>query len=836
MLLLIQDFRFALRAFRKSPVFAAVALFSLALGIGANTAIFTLMDQLILRRLPVQDPDRLVILVGVGRHYGSDMGRNPLSYPMFQDIRDRNPVFSGVMCRYRVNPSVEAGAETEVVGGELVSGNYFSLLGIRPAAGRVFTEDDDIPLGAHPYAVVSYAWWQSKFAGNPNVIGRTIRVNGYPVTIIGVSRPGFDGVEPGLPSSIFVALNVAPAVRPGFTDMLNRRHRWVTVYGRLKPGLGIEQAQAGLQALFHQILESEVADAAFRNATAFDKEQFLKMRLNLLPGSQGNTMLRAQYERPLWVLMGVVGLVLLIACANLAGLLTARAASRRKEIAVRLALGCSRLRMVQQLLVESMILAAGGGVAGIGLAMVMVKGLLAFLPANITGYAISSSPDYSVLSFTLGLCLVTGIGFGLVPALQSTKPDLAPTLKEQAGSGVAFGLGDGAQFNFRKAAVAAQVALSLLLLIGAGLFVRSLANLRSIDPGFRTSNVVQFSVAPRSGGYDANRTAVFYRSLEQRLQAVPGVRSAGLASMAVLTNTGFDRGITVEGYRGSRGEIMKPHFDAVSPGYFETMGMHVLAGRNFTSKDDSAAPRVAEVNASFVRKYFGTRLAPGRHIGMGTDPGTRTDIEIVGVVNDTHYASLRSEVVPEVYLCTLQQAPNAQMVYVRTEGNPDGALRAIRSAVQELGPGLPIFNLKTLDRQVDESLVTERLIATLSTVFGILATVLAIVGLYGVTAYTVARRSREIGIRMALGARAGNVVGLVMREVLILVLAGVIVGLPCAAALNRIAGAQLYGVGPNDFLSMALATFLLTAVALIAAYAPARRAATYDPVRILRAE
>ena len=814
-------------------MFSAVAVFSLALGIGANTAIFTLVDQLILRRLPVQDPDQLVLLVGEGRHYGNDMGRNPLSYPMFQDIRDRNQVFSGVMCRYRVNPSVEVRGETEIIGGELVSGNYFPLLGIRPAAGRLFTADDDTPLGAHPYAVLSYAWWQAKFAGSSGAIGQTIRVNGYPVTIIGVSHPGFEGMEPALPASIFVALNVAPAVRPGFTDMLNRRHRWVTVYGRLKPGESVERAKAGLQPLFHQIIENEVTESAFRNATAFDKEQFLKMHLNVLPGSQGNSMLRAQYERPLWVLMAVVGLVLLIACANLASLLTARAASRRKEIAIRLAMGCSRLRMMQQLLVESLMLSTGGGIAGIGLAVVMANGLLTFMPANITGYAISSSPDYAVLSFTLVLCLITGVGFGLVPALQSTKPDLAPTLKDQTGNIT----GDGAQFNFRKVAVGVQVALCLLLLIGAGQFLRSLANLRSLDPGFRTANVVQFSVAPRSAGYDANRTVAFYRSLEQRLQTLPGVHSSALASMAVLTSTGFDRAITVEGYRSARGEVMKPHFDIVSPGYFETMGMHVLGGRNFSINDDRTAQRVAVVNASFVKKYFGDHLAVGRHIGIGTDPGTPTDIEIVGIVNDSHYESLRSEVVAEVYLCTLQQPPpNAQVVYVRTERNPDGAIRMIRSAVQDLGPGLPIFNMKTLGRQVDESLVTERMIAMLSTVFGILATILAVLGLYGVTAYAVTRRSREIGIRMALGAPQGNVVRLVMREVLILVIAGVILGLPCSVALSRIAGAQLYSISPADFLSMASATLLLTSVALIAAYIPARHAARYDPVRVLRAE
>jgi predicted permease len=833
MLNLLQDLRFAIRGLRKAPVFTAVAVLSLALGIGANTAIFTLVHQLILSRLPVQDPDRLVLLTGEGRHYGSDMGRNPISFPMYQDIRDANQVFSGVLARYRVNPSVALAGETELVGGELVSGTYFPVLGIRPALGRVFTADDDTPLGAHPYAVLSYAWWQSKFGARPDVIGRTIRVNGSPITIIGVAQPGFDGMEPGLPASIFVALNVAPAVRPGFTDMLNRRHRWVNVYGRLKPGVSIDQARAGLQPLFHQILESELVEPAFRNATAFDKEQFLKMRMNVLPGSQGNSTLRGQYERSLWVVMAVVALVLLIACANLASLLTARAASRRKEIAIRLSVGCSRARMIQQLLVESLVLSAAGAIAGIGLAVFMLRGLLTFLPANITGYAISTSPDASVLAFTLGLCVLTGLGFGLVPALQSTNPDLAPTLKDQAGSMT----GDHAQFNFRKAVVTIQVALCLLLLIGAGLFLRSLSNLRNIDPGFRTTNLLQFSVAPRSAGYDVNRTVAFYRSLEARLESLPGIHSAAFASMAVLTATGFDRAIAVEGYRGSRGELIKPHFDYVSPGYFETLGIQVLAGRGFTIRDDASAPRVAIVNATFVRKYFGNQLALGRHIGVGADPATPTDIEIVGAVNDSRYDSLRGEIGPEVYLCTLQQPPpNAQFVYVRTNGNPDGALRNIRTAVQELGPGLPLFNVKTIERQVDESLITERMIATLSTVFGALATILAVVGLYGVTAYAVTRRSREIGIRMALGARRGNVIGLVMREVAVFLTAGVLIGIPCAAALSRMVKSQLYGVESTDPSSIALATALLLAVSLAAAYIPARRAAQYDPVRVLRAE
>ncbi|HEY2014488.1 MAG TPA: ABC transporter permease, partial [Bryobacteraceae bacterium] len=481
----LQDLHFAVRSFRKAPVFTAIAITSLALGIGANTAIFTLIDQLILRLLPIQDPARVVLLTPVGRHYGGNNGRNALSYPMYQDLRDRNQVFSATMCRYRLTFTLTVEGHSEVVGSELVSGNYFPLLGIRPALGRLFTASDDLRAGEHPYAVLSYGFWQARFAGDPQVLGRTIRINNYPVTIVGVSQPGFDGLEPGLPAGLFVQVTMSTAVRPGFTNMYERRQRWVNVYGRLKPGESLEQARAGLQPLFHQIIEGEVREPAFRNATSFDKEQFLRMSLNVIPGSQGNTNLRRQYQTPLLVLMAVVGMVLLIACANMAGLLTARAASRQKEIAIRLAVGSSRSRMIQQLLTESVLLSVAGGAAGIALAVTMVDGLLAFLPTSLTGYNIRSTPDLRMLAFTFGMALLTGIAFGLVPALQSTRPDIAPTLKDQASNIM------GGAVGFRKALVSAQVALALLLLIGAGLFLQSLSNLRSIDPGFKTGNLVQ---------------------------------------------------------------------------------------------------------------------------------------------------------------------------------------------------------------------------------------------------------------------------------------------------------------------------------------------------------
>jgi predicted permease len=830
---LVKDCVYALRTFRRSPVFCAVAVLSLALGIGANTAIFTLIDQLILRLLPIHDPERIVLLTGEGRHYGGNNGRNAISYPMYQDLRDRNQVFSGMMCTYRMNYTLGVEGQTEAVGGEIVSGNYFPLLGVRPALGRLFTAADDLHEGQHPYAVLSYAFWKSRFSSDPAILGRTIRINNYPLTVVGVAQRGFDGMEPALPSQVFCPMAMTTSVRAGFGDMWDRRQRWVNVYGRLKSSLGIRQAYAGMQPLFHQIIGMEVLQPAFRNATSYDKEQFLRMNLDVLPGSQGNSNMRRKYEEPLWVLMGVVGLVLLIACANLASLLTARAAARQKEIAIRLAVGSSRGRMVRQLLTESLVLAAAGGAAGIGLAVLMVKGLLAFLPATLAGYGISSSPDWRLLAFAFGLSLATGIAFGLIPTLDSTRPDIATTLKDQAGSVV----GGGVRVGIRKMLVTAQVSLSLLLLIGAGLFLRSLGNLRLLDPGFRTSNLIHFVVNPRNLGYDRPRTRAFFERMQERLSGLGGVQAAGLANVAVLTGNEWDNWVTVAGRPRKPGEEpLDPHFNAVSPGYFEALGMHILDGRGFTVKDDFDAPKVAVVNASFAKHAFGGQVAVGRYFGNGSDPGTRTDIQIVGVVNDTRYESLRDRIPDQVFLAFAQNPSNSAWAYIRTTRDPDSAFRAVRAAVREMEPNLPLLNLKTLDTQLDESLVTERMIATLSSVFGALATLLALIGLYGVMAYMVTRRAREIGIRMALGAGAASVVWLVMREVLAVVGAGVALGVPAALALSKLVQSQLYGIQPNDPASIALATLLLAGVASLAGYIPARRAAASDPVRALRTD
>jgi len=518
---LAHDLRFTLRTFKKSPVLVAVALLSLALGIGANTAIFTLVDQILLRLLPVKDPQQLVLLWGRGPHYGSNTGRYKISYPMYEDFRGHNQVFSGMFCRWETPLSISAGGRTERVDGELVSGTYFQVLGVGPALGRVFTPDDDKVPGGHPIAVIGYRYWQTRFGGSRDVIGKKLLVNGYPLTIVGVSRAGFDGTDPGSSPQIRVPIVMEAQISPQFAEfysMKNRRGRWVNAFGRMKPGVTIQQAKGALQLFFHQILEMEVLEKDFASAAPETRKSFLTMWIDLLPASKGDSELRRQFASPLLVLSALVGLVLLIACANVANLQLARATARRKEVAIRLALGATRARIVSQLLVESLTLALAGGAGGLVLAIWMDRALLNFLPGGDSPLTISTAPDLRILMFTLGVSPLTGLLFGLAPALQSTRPELAGTLKDQVGS-----IAGRTSAGLRKTLVAAQVSLSLLLLIGAGLFIRSLSNLKDLDPGFRTANLVGFAVDPPMNGYQPDRSLDFYRRLRDSLDALPGV-------------------------------------------------------------------------------------------------------------------------------------------------------------------------------------------------------------------------------------------------------------------------------------------------------------------------
>lgn len=829
---LTQDIRYAFRTLTKSPVFCAVAVLSLALGIGANTAIFSLVDQLLLRMLPVKNPQELVLLTARGQHYGSNTGSNSLSYPMYTDIRDGNQVFSGMFARYGLPLSFGLEGRTERVSGELVTGNYFPVLGVTAAAGRLFNASDDLVQGAHPIAVISYTFWQTRFGSDPGVIGRKIMVNGYPFTVIGVSQKGFYGIDPSVSPQIRVPMMMKQQITPvRFYNLYDRRGRFAQVFGRLKPGITLTQAKAALQPLFHSILEREVREKAFNNTTSYTRQQFLKMWLDVLPGSKGRSFTRQQFENPLWVLMCVVGFVLLIACANLANLLIARAAARQKEMAMRLALGASRFRLIRQLLVESLLLSLTGGLLGLALAAGMNRILISFIPQGTTPLALSVMPDWRVLAFNVGVSLFTGILFGLAPALQSTTADLAGTLKAQAANVVG-----GSGVRLRKALVAAQVTLSLLLLIGAGLFITTLKNLRDIDPGFRIERLLTFKVDPPRNGYTDERTKQFYREMNSRLRALPGVNGAGTSVVALLDGDEWDSTITVEGYPAKQGESMNPHMNYLSTGFFSAVGIPVILGRDFTP-NDTGKPKVAIVNEKFAKRFFGNASAIGHRIGMGGNPGTKTDITIVGVVRDTKYEGVRDEVPFELYIPQEQvEFATSVSAYVRTERPPQQTFAAVRQVIHSLDANLPVYDMRTLDEQVDRSLSTERLVATLSSVFGALATFLAAIGLYGVMAYTVTRRTREIGIRMALGAARGQVVWLVMREVIILMAIGIAVGLPASWMLTKLVQSQLYGVAPHDPITIVAAVTLIAGVAILSGYAPGRRATKIHPMEALRWE
>ncbi len=842
-----RDFAYALRTLRRSRGFAAVAALTLALGIGANTAIFTLLDQILLRLLPVKNPQQLVLLTMRGRHYGNNWGGNAISYPMYRDFQDHNDVFSGMFCRFPEHVSMTFGGQSERVAAELVSGTYFSVLGVGTAVGRAFTPEDDRVPNGHPLVMLSYDFWKQRFGGDPQIVGKTMLVNNHQMTIIGVAQAAFDGVELGYTTKIFVPVMMQPEIIIGPMKMLtDRRTRWVNAFGRLKPGVTETKAKASLQPFMHSMLQMEVKEAAFRNASAYAREQFLKCWIDVLPGSQGRASLRRELRTPLWVLMATTGMVLLIACANIANLLLARATGRQKEIAVRLAMGATRGRIVGQLLIETLSLSALGGILGLALAFWGDKALMAiYLPADFNELNLSTVPDFRILLFTLAVTVVTGVIFGLAPALQATKPDVGKTLKDEAGAVVRGGHG-----RLRSTLVVAQVALSLLLLIGAGLFLRSLKNLSNLGPGFPAERLVGFNIDPSLNGYTPQQLNSFYPQLTENLGAIPGVKSVAVASMRIMENNEWDSGLTAEGYSPTKpDDHPQAYMNEIGPGYFATLGVPIVAGRDFRLTDNrvikranatddfDTTPTTVIINEKFAQRFFAGRSPVGMHLGFGTDPGTHTDMEIIGLVKDIKYTNLRDEIPIQAYVPYMNSPYLGGMtIYLRTAGEPNQLMTSIRAKVREMNANLPIYAMRTMDEQVSNSLVTERMIASLSTVFGFLATVLAIIGLYGVMSYSVSQRTREIGIRVALGAEQGKVIWMVMRDVLLLIAVGVAVGVPAALALTRVVQSQLYGLQAHDPWTLGLATTLLAMVACAAGYVPALRASRVDPMKALRYE
>ncbi len=842
------DLRYAIRGFRRAPLFTSVAVCSLAFGIGANTAVFSLLDQVMLRLLPVKHPEQLVILKERGMHYGSNSGMNAMSYPMYKDFSEHNGVFSGMFCRFATEASLGYGNRTERVAAELVSGTYFPVLGVSAALGRTLTPDDDRIPNGHPIVVLSYAFWQNRFAGDPAILNKTITINGHNMTVVGVAQPHFDGIQLGYTAKLFVPMMMKAQITPLWDAMKDRRWRWVNAFGRLKPGITPKQAQASLQPFMHSMLELEVKEPAFRNASAFTRGEFLKSSVELLPGSQGQSYLRQELGTPLWVLMALTGTVLLLACANLANLMLARAAGREREMSIRLAIGAGRARIVRQLLIESLMLSVFGAALGLTLAFAADQLLLnAYLPSDAAGdLAVSPLPDVRILLFTGAVMFATVLIFGLAPAVYSSRADVAPTLKDQAGSVVS-----GGNVVVRKILVSAQVTLSLLLLIGAGLFLRTLNNLRDLGPGFSVERLVGFNLDPSLNGYSVERCKAFYQRLTAELSATPGVQSAGLASMRILEGNEWDSSMTAEGYSARADQSPQPYMNSIGPNYFATMGVPILQGRDFTIKDTltlshgspdqdgkpNLVPSTIIINQSFAKKYFAGRSPLGLHVGFGSDPGTKTDMEIIGVVKDVKYTSLRDEIPPQAFVPYLASPYVGGMtVYLRTTLEPQQVMGTVRRKIQNLDSNIPVYAMRTTQEQIDLSLRTERLVASLSAVFGALATLLAVIGLYGVMAYTVARRTREIGIRMALGAEQGNVIWMVMKEVLILVGAGILVGVPLALGLSRLIKSQLFGMAPHDPITLVTATLGLASVACLAGFVPALRASKVHPTQALRYE
>src|SRR5882724_1967934 len=785
---LIQDIRLAVRTLRKSPVFACVAILSLALGIGANTAIFTLMDQELLRMLPVQHPEQLVMLDQQGPTQGSVENDNSFSYPMYKDFRDHSPVFSGVLARFPLSISVSYRGQTERAAGDLVSGNYFEVLGVRALIGRAFTQEDDRTPGAHPLAFLTYGYWQRRFGGDRSILNQTLLINGHPMTVVGIGPPGFHGTEVGRSADVMTPIMMKAQMTPTWNDLDNRRSWWVNIFARLKPGVTAQQADAAMNVLYRQIQTEEVT--AIQGWDQKARDRFVNKHLDILAGDKGQSSLRRDVAAPLTVLMWMVGLVLLIACANVANLLIARAAGRQKEIALRLALGAGRMQIARQLLVESLLLAVVGGAAGLLVASWAGDALIGLMTAEAAARSFTTAPDLRILSFNFAVAIAAGLLFGMAPALRTTRPNIATTLKDQVGN-IA---GGSSQVRFRKAVVVAQMALSLLLLVGAGLFAHSLYNLKSIDPGFRAENLMTFSIDPSLNGYSQSRIQELYARLQQDIAALPGVRGVSMANIAPLTGDVNQSTVTIEGYQRKEGEDMNPHVNDVGPGYLATLGTPLIAGREFTSRDTMGAPLVGMLNETAARYFFGNQNPLGKHFGFGGRRGI-ADIEIVGVVKDEKSAGLKKAAPRFVYAPYMQKKNiTAISVYVRTTHAPGEMAPALRRAVQQADANLPVFGMKTMQAQVDEFLFTERLIAMLSGVFGLLATVLAAVGLYGVMAYAVTRRTREIGIRMALGADRAKVVRLVMSEVAGMAAIGIGIGLPCAIALGRLVQSELFGV------------------------------------------
>jgi putative ABC transport system permease protein len=830
-----QDLRYALRQLAKSPGFAAVAIITLALGIGANTAIFSLLDQALLRTLPVKDADRLVILQSLGSFSGHTSSRTDenfsFSYPMYRDLRDGNSAFSGLIATDKVDVGVQWHNQPELVDAELVSGNYFDVLGVRPALGRMLVASDDVVPDANPVAVLSFSYWRRRFGSDPAVVNQSILINGRPFTVLGVAPPGFHSVVMGDTPSLFVPMTMKAEIRPGVTDLLDRTSRWLNIVGKLKPGLTRAQAESGLNPLWYSIRADELKQRG--HTSEHFKESFLtKSHLFVRDGSKGFSPLRSDVQEPLLIIMAMVGLVALMACANVGSLLLVRAAGRMREMSVRYALGAKRARVVQQLLVEGLLLSLAGGAFGIAIAPRVSAWLINTIWSSTAGdLPFSSHPDLRILLFNFSLALLVSLIFSLAPAAQFWRPNLAPALKQQAmtaGSG---------PLRFRRISVGVQIGLSLFVLLGAGLFVRTLHNLRSLNVGIETDHLATFGIQPTLAGYQPDQTRGLATRVLQTLAGLPGVRSVAGTTDPELADDNTSNNITLAGYTAKETENMNVESPYVSPGYFSTMGMPLLAGRDFGDQDREGTQKVAVVNESFARHYFGEPQQAVGHYYCKGGGSVKPDTEIVGVVKDAKHTGVRQEIVRTIFTPYLQEPNLGSMTfYIRTWQSPESAEATLRRAMQALDSKLVLDNFRTMQEQIDDNLIAERVIAILASSFGVLAVLMAAVGLYGVLAYSTVQRTREIGIRIAMGAARGSVMRMVLVEVLWLAGVSIAVALPASLLLTRAVRSQLFGISSSDPLTLVVVTVLVAVVAIASALLPARRAAKVDPIVALRYE
>jgi predicted permease len=818
-----QDLRYAARMLLKSPAFTAVAVLSLAFGIGVNTAMFSLVDKLLIRKLPVEEPDRLVI-VSAGRGQGTATMAN---YPDFVDYRDKNDVFEGLVCYTQRALTLSDQGQAERILGMIVSGNYFTALRVQPALGRGFLPEEDKTAATHPVAVLSYGLWQRRFGADPQAVGKTVNLNSHAFIIVGVAPPEFTGTVAGSRPDIYVPIVMQNQLFTSSTiDLLfGPRSRslsgWLELLGRLKPGVSHDQAAAAMTVLGGQIAR------AHRSA---DGNPRVAPRFFIEDGSRGHTSMLRDLRFPLQILMATVGLILLIACANVANLLLARAGARQ-EIAIRLAAGAGRTRLIRQPLTESLLLSTLGGVAGLALAASISGFMVSFTPPNnaaFTSLTLDNSLDLRVLAFTFSISLLTGILFGLAPALSASRPDLVPALKDEATIvGTRFG-----RLNLRNVLIVGQIALSVIVLVGASLCIRSLRNLQTIDTGFDPSRVLVMSVDVGLSGYSRERGMQFYSELLQRVRRLSGVEAASLATQIALGD-GFGAMMKAEGYVPKPGEDISSDFNQIAPDYFRTTRIPLLEGRDFGLSDALGAPVVAIINQTAARRFWRGQSAVGRRVIIGRPPDEQAR-EVIGVVKDSKYRRLTEEVRPAVFTPFLQRYRGDMTLHVRTAGEPSAMLAAVRREIQALDASLPLYNVKTLEEQKSNSLYAPRLAAALLTIFGLLALLLAAVGLYGIMSYSVNRRRREIGIRLAVGAQSYEVRRLVMVEGLTLVVVGLALGLVGAVSLTRLIQCFLYGVTSTDPVAFGGATILLAIVAMLANYIPARHASRIDPMIAIR--